>query len=346
MGDQKMAKHFRLPAEWERHEATWFSWPHDLETWPKHLGEVEVCYIDMIEALHQGEKVHILVNDLASEEHVADCLKERGITKNFFIHQIETDSIWIRDYGPIFTKHSSGQIALTDWTFNAWGNKYQKYKADNEIPAQLAKILKFQHFKIDMVLEGGSIEANGKGTLLTTEECLLNPNRNPFLNRQTIEQYLKDFLGVTKIIWLEKGIAGDDTDGHIDEVARFVGPNKILVGYEENPRALDYQAFQENWNRLKNATDQDEKPMELIPVPMPKKVEVSPTVLPTSYTNFYVGNSCVLVPIFGDPNDTKALGILKDLFPARTVIGIPAIALIYGQGAIHCVTQQEPIHAA
>ena len=334
---------FRMPAEWETHEATWLSWPRDLETWPR-LEEVEATYVEIIEQLHTGEKVHILVENAECEDRILKILRERGVTKNINSHVVDTDSIWIRDYGPMFISHANN-LSMINWSFNAWGRKYP-YQKDKLVPGKLAEILNIKQFKADLVLEGGSIELNGEGTLMTTEECLLNPNRNPGLRREQIEECLKDFLGARKIIWLGKGIEGDDTDGHIDEVARFVAPDKIVINTNQDANSYNHKVLKENWQRLQNETTPGGKCFQLIELPMPERIVSGKMTLPGSYTNFYIGNKCVLVPIFSDKKDTKALGILKDLFSDRNVVGIPAIPLIHGQGAIHCMTQQEPAHAA
>jgi len=336
---------YRMPAEWELHEATWLAWPHDQKTWPDQLDEIEAAYIEIIDYLHVGEVVRILVDNAQAEEEAAQKLKARGINRNVTFHKIETDSIWIRDYGPIFITREGGTLSSTNWLFNVWGGKYH-YSKDKQVASKLAQALNIKPFEADLILEGGSIDVNGQGTLLTTEECLLNPNRNPHLKRKQIEQYLKDFLNVKKIIWLGKGIEGDDTDGHIDEVARFVSADKIVVSVSQDPNSYNHQVLTDNWKRLEQETNQEGKKFQLTQLPMPTQIKTGKLTLPGSYTNFYIGNACVLTPIFGDQNDTRALGILKDLFPTRKVVGIPAIPLIYGQGAIHCMTQQEPSHAA
>ncbi len=336
---------FRMPAEWEPHAATWLAWPHDLETWPKQLEKVKAAYLEIIEQLHVGENVQILVDDRKTQDYVLQKLRQRGIIKNVGFHLVETDSIWIRDYGPIFVTESGGYLQITNWIFNAWGRKYDSYQKDNLVPDQIAKILNVRELKADLVLEGGSIEGNGLGTFMTTEECLLNPNRNPHLKRDEIEQRLKDFLGAKKIIWLEKGIEGDDTDGHIDEVARFVAADTVVMSVHHDLKSYNGQILKENWRRLKQETDQNGKPFKMIELPMPNQIHADKMILPASYANFYIGNKCVLVPTFNDPNDSTVLGIMKDLFPGRSVAGIQAVPLIHGQGAIHCITQQEPIHA-
>jgi len=333
---------YRMPAEWEHHKATWLAWPHDLETWPDQLAEVEDTYVQMIEQLYQGEEVHILVEDDKAREYVLEKLGQQGLAKNIFLHRIKTNSIWIRDYGPIFLIGTSGELILTNWEFNAWGKKYDSYESDNRVPEALSSIVKARELKTDIVLEGGSIDVNGLGTCVTTEQCLLNPNRNKTLSREKIEQCLKDFLGVRHFIWLKNGIAGDDTDGHVDDVARFVDSRTVVVSIEENPRDENFKTLRKNLGCLSESVDQDGNFLNVVHLPMPEKVEADGVRFPASYANFYIANKCVLVPIFRDKNDTKALGILKDLFPSRNVIGIPAIPLIYGQGAIHCITQPQP----
>lgn len=335
---------FRMPAEWEPHETTWLAWPHDLDTWPNQIEEIEALYVEIIQQLHVGEKINILVDNKQAEDNASRKLRARGITQNVFFHVIETNSMWIRDYGPTFVVNS-GSKSMIQWRFNAWGDKYP-YQKDQLVPSKVANILNVKSFEADLILEGGSIDINGDGILMTTEECLLNINRNPHLKKEQIEQSLKKFFGAKKIIWLRKGLEGDDTDGHIDEIARFVSPNKIIISTEHEANSYNQEVLAEDRKRLNNATDENGKPFEIIELPMPNKIKAGKLTLPASYANFYIANKCVLVPIFNDKNDTKALGILKDLFPGRNVVGIPAVTLIYGQGAIHCITQQEPAYAA
>ncbi|MBI1977156.1 MAG: agmatine deiminase family protein [Candidatus Omnitrophica bacterium] len=334
-------KGYRMPAEWEQHEATWLAWPHDLETWPREIVDLESTYVELIDYLHGGEKVHILVQDEEVEASMSGKLYQRGITKNVWLHVIETDSPWIRDYGPTFVI-KKGARALIRWKFNAWGEKYKPFHHDSSASKQMAKEVNVQEFRMEMILEGGSIDVNGQGTCLTTEECLLNPNRNPTLKRVEIEKHLENFLGIKHVIWLKKGIEGDDTDGHVDQVARFVNPTTMVAAYEEDSKDPNFSRLEENVRILTQACDQDGKKLNVVTIPMPDRVEHGGTRFPASYVNFYIANQYVFVPIFGDEQDTKALGILKSLFPSRMVVGIPAIPLIYGQGAIHCMTQQEP----
>ena len=352
---QKGSETCRMPAEWELHEATWLSWPHDQETWPRDLSELESVYLEMIQYLHTGEKVNILAEDKKSADAILKKLLARGISKNVFIHLIKTNSPWIRDYGPIFVG-KKGERIVTDWMFNAWGKKYAPFDQDDSVPERMSRLMNLEHFPVPMVLEGGSVEVNGLGTCITTKECLLHPNRNPNFppnkmadppfslaeRKKEIEKNLSEFLGSRNTIWLQGGIAGDDTDGHVDEVARFVDSHTIVAALEEDSLDPNHQVLKENRNLLSKAQDQDGNPFKIIDLPMPKPIERNQTRFPASYLNFYIANECVLVPVFGDKNDTKALGILKSLFSARMVIGIPAFPLVYGQGAIHCITQQEP----
>jgi agmatine deiminase len=335
---------FRMPAEWEKHEATWLAWPHNQNTWPgKRLGAVEEICLQIIEALLPGEKIHLLVNHQQEEDYALNLIRKRiENLKNLFVHQIPTINAWIRDYGPLFLKKGANEKAWCKWRFNAWGNKYEDHLQDNEVFEKNAELIPFKNFKIDMVLEGGSIEVNGSGTCLTSEQCLLNKNRNPELNRKEIEKNLKENLGLEHVIWVEGGIQGDDTDGHIDDTARFVNATTILAAYEEDPEDENSAILKKNWERLLKTKDQDGKKWNLIKLPMPGKIIEEGRRLPASYANFYIGNSAVLIPVYGDEKDEKAVGILKDFFPDRRIVPIPCRDLVFGSGAIHCITQQEP----
>ena len=335
-----------MPAEWELHEGTWISWPKNPDSFPKELlPNVEKAYVEMIRALSQNEKVNLLVDDPEEEKRILGILGSVGINSaNVLIHRIRTSDVWFRDYGPIFITRKNGagkDIAYTHWVFNAWGNKYDDLKADTNVPNQMPKE-GLQGFEVPMVLEGGSIDTNGKGTFLTTEQCLLNKNRNPSLSQSQIEKYLSDYLGASKIIWLKDGIEGDDTDGHVDDIARFVNANTVLCAFEENSNDPNSTALIANFNLLKNATDQDGNKLNVVPLPMPEPVIYNGIRLPASYSNFYIANNVVLVPIFGDKNDAKALDTISRFFQGRRVVGINCRALVYGFGALHCVTQQQP----
>ena len=336
-----------MPAEWHRHSATWLTWPKDPVTWPDRVPRVQEIFLRMISELAPYEKVNLLVDDEVTAASVRErCSPETMQTLR--LHQIQTVDSWIRDYGPNFLINQQAELAYNDWVFNAWGNKYDELKQDDAIPAKLEDLLRIPRFEPGIVLEGGSIEVNGEGVVLTTEQCLLNPNRNPRLNRNDIEQYLMDYLGVRKVLWLGEGIVGDDTDGHIDDIARFVAPGVVVCALEEDPQDANYELLQDNYKRLQLITDANDRPFEIVTLPMPGVVGGSSTSardlerLPASYANFYIANSVVLAPIFGHRNDERALEILQRLFPDRRVIGINCEPLVWGMGTIHCVTQQQP----
>ena len=336
---------YRMPAEWAPHRATWLSWPHNRETWPTQLETVQKLWVRMTQLLVPHEQVALLVNDERTGRDVAAQLKTAGVVmQNVSILQIPTVDVWMRDYGPTFLTGNDPQnpLAMNDWIFNGWGKKYVSYEEDDRIAKDIANLLKIPVFCHDVVLEGGSIEVNGAGTCLTTEQCLLNENRNPAMSRNEIEQFLGDALGVRRVIWLGEGIAGDDTDGHIDDIARFVNPTTIVCVVETKSRDVNYTCLQENYERLQGAKDQDGHPCSVVALPCPAPIVDHGARLPASYANFYIANEVVLVPIFDDPNDAEALGILQELFPDRRVLGLSAAALVAGLGAIHCVTQQEP----
>jgi agmatine deiminase len=336
---------YSMPAEWAPHRATWLAWPHSLETWPTDLNRVREVWTQMISALSAHERVYLLVNDELSERDVAARLKDaRAAMENVTLLQIPTVDVWMRDYGPTFvTRNFVDQpLAFNDWIFNGWGEKYKSYEDDDRVAREIARLLKVPVFDHTIVLEGGSIEVNGVGTCLTTEQCLLNKNRNPFLTPPEIEQWLRDSLGVDHVIWLGEGIVGDDTDGHIDDIARFVNPTTVVCIVEANSKDENYGFLQDNYERLKNARDQEGEKLSIVTLPCPNPIYYEGARLPASYANFYIANEVVLVPIFDDPKDAEALGILQDLFPDRKVIGLRCNEVVAGLGALHCVTQQEP----
>ena len=336
---------YRMPAEWEPHDATWLAWPHNAETWPQ-VAQVQTLYLQFIEALQSGETVHLLLPDDATAAQVRAMLQQRGaLSPQVALHIYPTVDAWLRDSGPIFvtsTATPAAPLAAVDWRYTAWGGKYPEMFADNAIPRYVADNLNIPRFEPGIVLEGGSIDVNGLGACLTTEQCLLNPNRNPHLQRRDIERYLLDYLGVRHTIWLGEGIAGDDTDGHIDDIARFVGPRTVVCALTDDPSDVNYAVLQDNYQRLRAARDQDGRPLDVAPLPMPAGVAAADEPLPASYANFYIGNGVVLTPIYNHPNDAVALRTLRDLFPTRRVLGLPCEPLVQGLGAIHCVTQQQP----
>jgi agmatine deiminase len=334
---------YRMPAEWEKHDAIWLSWPHDPNTFTSGVEKVEKTYLQIIKAIHQSEDVNLFVKNNTMKQKVAALLQQEKIDPGR-VHFFEFDyaDVWFRDYGPIFVKTPQGQLARVRWIFNSWGEKYVELLKDSQIPGVINGYMGSGCFEPGIVLEGGSIDVNGKGTLLTTEQCLLNPNRNPHLTKPKIEQYLTEYLGVTHFIWLKNGICGDDTDGHIDDLARFVNPTTIVCAFEEDPNDENYPILKENYDSLLNSTDQDGNPLTVVKLPMPRVVDDHNQRLPASYTNFYIGNTVVLVPTFGKPTDKPALDILQKLFPERRVVGINCFDLVHGLGTIHCISQQQP----
>ncbi len=334
-----------MPPEWAPHEATWLAWPHNPEAWHSQLNAVQDVWLEIARVLSLGEKVRLLIYNRESEKEVYQRLRTAGAAMDrVSLVQIPTVDIWIRDYGPTFVTRESGanRVAANRWVFNAWGEKYEAWLKDDSVASQVAEFLKVPLFESGLVLEGGSIEVNGRGACLSTEQCLLNPNRNPDRTHGEIEQSLLDHLGITHLIWLGHGVSGDDTDGHIDNLARFVNPTTVICAVEKDSKDENYTALQENYERLQGATDQDGEKIEVVPIPLPGPVKEDGIRLPASYANFYIANGSVLVPVYDHPNDSRALGILGSLFPDRKIVGIPCTALVYGLGAIHCMTQQEP----
>jgi agmatine deiminase len=328
-----------MPAEWEPHEATWLAWPHERTDWPGKFAPIPWVYGDIIRRLAQVEKVRILVEDAATEKSARRVLAKCAVNGNaveFIRHR--TNRSWTRDSCPIFVRNRQGQVAITNWIFNGWA-KYDNWRDDNRIPASLAKRLKMRQFEPGIVLEGGSIDGNGAGLLLTTEECLLSETvqvRNPGLSRADLEGYFADYLGIRRTIWLKRGIAGDDTHGHIDDLARFVDWNTVVTVVEDNQSEANYEPLRENLKLLR-ATG-----LRVVPLPMPKPVYFDGQRLPASYANFYIANGLVLVPVFNDPQDRVALNTLAKLFPTREVTGIYSGDLVLGLGTLHCMTMQQP----
>ena len=338
-----------MPAEWERHDGTWMSWPHDPLTFPNRIKKVESAYLKMILALSKNENINLFVTDLKMKERVRKLFKQKGIDLHKIrFHVWNYADVWFRDYGPVFVLNKEKkQIAFVHWIFNAWGEKYKDLMRDTQIPDIISDRLQLNNFRPGIVLEGGSVDVNGKGTILTTEQCLLNSNRNPHLSKDEIEKFLLNYFGASNIIWLKGGVAGDDTDGHIDNLARFVNPRTVLCAFEEDVNDENHAILKENYEVLLQSTDQDGKKLKVIKVPMPPAIRSTvrgeKTRLPASYLNFYVANKVVLVPTFKHKNDHKALKIIQNQFPGRKAIGIDCTDLIYGMGAIHCILQQQPL---
>ena len=340
---------YRMPAEWEPHAATWLAWPHEKTDWPGKFGPIPWVYADIVRRLAEVERVRILIQNTNAERAARRILRKAGADLSaveFFC--VPTNRSWTRDYGPIFVRNETGERAATNWRFNGWA-KYDDWKMDEAVNDKLASKLKWKMWRPEfrghpVVLEGGSIEVNGRGTLLSTEECLLCPvqARNPGLSREQLEGILHDYLGATNVLWLKHGIAGDDTHGHVDDLARFVNATTVVTVLEENPAEENYKPLQENYLLLREMKDQDGQPLQVETLPMPEPVFFDKQRLPPSYANFYIANRTVLVPTFSDPNDHVALTKLATLFPTRKIIGIPCLDLVLGLGTLHCMTQQEP----
>ena len=338
-----------MPAEWEPHAATWIGWPHNVTDWPGKLPPILWVYGEIVRKLAPGEVVRILVNSAIQQAHASRILKKVGVdlARVDFL-RFPTNRGWTRDFGPIFVRRSADPgLAIARFQFNAWA-KYNDWKKDAKIPERAAKRFKLPLIDGRIVLEGGSIDVNGRGTLITTEECLLDPKvqtRNPGMSRLELETVFRDTLGITNTLWLDKGIAGDDTHGHVDDLCRFVKPGTVVLCREENPKDVNYRPLAENRERLQGMHLEKGASIEVIDLPMPAPLYFDGVRLPASYANFYISNAAVLVPTFNDPKDRVALGILAELFD-RPTVGIHAVDLVWGLGTLHCLTQQEPIPAA
>lgn len=337
---------YRMPAEWEPHQAVWLSWPHKRESWPGKFETVEPVVASAVAALAGSELVRINVLDGGHEAHVARLLAAHGVDlAGVRFHRFPTNDAWCRDHGAIFVvRETDGrrELAATDWDYNAWGGKYPPFDRDVEIPRRMAEALGVPRFVGDMVLEGGSIDVNGAGVLLTTEQCLLNPNRNPHLTRPDIEARLREFLGVRTIWWLGDGIVGDDTDGHVDDLTRFVAEDTVVTVVEDDPGDANYPMLQENLERLRSLRMPDGRPLRIVTLPMPEPVVYEDQRLPASYANFYIGNAVVLQPTFNCPRDRAAVETVQRCFPTRRVVGIDCTDLVWGLGTFHCLSQQVP----
>ena len=339
-----------MPAEWQPHAATWLAWPHEPSDWPGKTAPIPWVFTEIVKHLHRREHIHILVNDESKEKAARRCLAKAGVNfTQVSIHRWPTDRVWIRDSGPTFVLDSRGKKRLLDWHFNAWA-KYDNWQHDDALPGYVATKLKLPIVtptakRKPFVLEGGSIDVNGCGTLLTTEECLLSPiqARNPHLTQAEIEKVLCQHLGLTKILWLDKGITGDDTHGHVDDLARFIDARTVVTIVEPNPADPNHKPLADNLHRLQSMTDQDGQSLRIVTLPMPAPVYFSGQRLPASYANFYIANQQVLVPTFNDPLDRVALNTLAELFPDREVTGIDCSDLVLGLGTLHCMTQQQPL---
>ena len=340
---------YRMPAEWEPHEATWLAWPHNRDDWPGKFASISWVYCELVRLLARHESVRVLVRDEGEERTARRRLREAAVRlENVEFFHCPTNRSWLRDTAPLFVKNAAGDVAATNWRFNAWA-KYDDWQLDDAVADYIAAQLGLSEWRPErlgrrLVLEGGSIDVNGRGTLLTTEECLLSPvqARNPGLSREGIEEALREYLGAAKVLWLKSGIAGDDTHGHVDDVARFVSPDTVALVSESNSRDENYRALAENAELLQGMTSQDSRKLNIVKLPMPQPVVFKGQRLPASYANFYIANRQVLVPTFNDPNDRVALGILAELFPDREVMAVFSRDLVWGLGTIHCATQQQP----
>jgi agmatine deiminase len=344
---------YRMPAEWEPHQATWLAWPHNPEDWPGKFAPIPWLYAEIVRLLAARERVHLIVENVAAEKRVRSMLRRAGadLGKVDF-HQWPTDRGWTRDSGPIFVRDGAGKLAITNWQFNGWA-KYDDWKLDTQLPGRVTELLGLPTWQPSIqnengakriVLEGGSIDVNGAGLMLTTEECLLSmvQQRNPGVGRERLEKVFLDYLGVDQVIWMNRGIAGDDTHGHVDDITRFAGVDTIITAVEPNTKDPNHQPLAENLARLRAARTPQGKQFTIVELPMPRPVIFRGQRVPASYANFYLANGVVLMPTFHDANDRVALNILGHAFPQREVIGVHSVDLIWGLGALHCMTQQQP----
>jgi agmatine deiminase len=336
---------YYFPAEFEPHVATWLSWPHKEASWPGKIQTIYLYYVQFIKELTQGETVKINVNDEAMKNFALKYLLSVDVDLNkveFFFHP--TNDAWCRDHGPAFLINPKAQHKkiIVDWNYNAWGNKYPPYDLDDVIPTSIAKHYHIPVYHPCIIMEGGSVEFNGKGTILTSTACLLSPNRNPHLSKNQIEDYLRNYYGMEQVLWIDEGIIGDDTDGHIDDTVRFVNEDTVIAVVEENKNDGNYELLQRNLKQLKAMRLLNGKQLNIIEIPMPDEVVYEDQRLPASYANFYIANHSVIVPTYRCNKDEKALQVIQDCFPERKVTGIDSTDLIWGLGSFHCLSQQEP----
>lgn len=349
---------YRMPAEWEPHEATWIAWPHNRDDWPGKFAPIPWVYAEIVRLLSRAERVNIVVEGRKAKERAAEALDANGVgLDRIEFVKAPTDRVWLRDTGPTFLVNDrvgedGARVAAVDWRFNGWA-KYDNYRDDNRLARQVVRRLGLRRWVprveadgqlVRVVLEGGAIDVNGRGTLLTTEECLLGEiqARNPLLDRAALERVFADYLAATHVIWLGKGIVGDDTHGHVDDLARFVDPRTVVTVVETRESDPNFEPLQDNWRRLQEARDQDGEPLRVVKLPMPRPVTFEGDRLPASYANFYIANGLVLVPTFNDPADREALNTLAALFPGSEVVGVHAVDLVLGLGTLHCLSQQQP----
>lgn len=333
-----------MPAEWEPQEAIWLSWPHNLETWPGQFRPIPGVYAEIVRHISRFQEVRINCAARLQDRARRLCARAGADMARVAFFDHPTNDAWCRDHGPIFVKNDrTGEVAVTDWAYNAWGDKYPPYDLDNQIPPRIARKLNLRRFESDMVLEGGSIDVNGRGLLLTSEQCLLNKNRNPHLTREQIEQNLKDYLGISDVLWVGDGIIGDDTDGHIDDITRFFKADGFVTCVERNKRDPNHAILEENLERLRGFRTPAGKRFSIVELPMPKPFSFRKQLVPASYANFLIINGAVLVPQFRQPRrDAEAREIIGACFPGRELVGIDCYHLIWGLGTLHCISQQQP----
>ena len=336
---------YYFPAEFAPHVATWLSWPHKEASWPGKIHSIFPSYAQFIKELVKGEDVKINVANTAMQQFATQTLEKAGVELSrvqFFLHP--TNDAWCRDHGPAFLVNPSAAQpkAIVDWGYNAWGDKYPPYDLDDVIPTLIARHYNYPVYYPGIVMEGGSVEFNGAGTVLTSTACLLNPNRNPHLNQAQIEEYLRAYYGVEQVLWVDEGIVGDDTDGHIDDTVRFVNEDTVLTVVETNRSDENYSLLQQNLKQLKSMRLSNGKQLNIVEIPMPEPLSYEGQRLPCSYANFYIANQSVIVPVFNSKNDDKALQLIEECFPGRQVIGIDSTDIIWGLGSFHCLSQQEP----
>jgi len=336
---------YYFPAEFAPHVATWLSWPHKEESWPGKIQAIYPYYCSFIEELTKSEKVCININDRLMRDFAIECLNEEGINLSnieFFFHP--TNDAWCRDHGPAFliNPNATQKKVIVDWNYNAWGNKYPPFDLDDVVPTLVAKHYNIPVYYPGIIMEGGSVDFNGKGTVMTSTCCLLNKNRNPQLNQKEIEEYLLNYYGMEQVLWVDEGIVGDDTDGHIDDTVRFVNEDTVITVVEENKNDENYKLLQDNLKQLKKMRLLSGKQLNIVELPMPDEIIYNDQRLPASYANFYIANKSVIVPTYRSVNDDRAVEIIRQCFPDRETVGIDSTEIIWGLGSFHCLSQQEP----
>lgn len=342
---------YRLPAEWEPHGATWLVWPQNASDWPGKFQKIKLVYREIVSHLSESEKVRIIVAPGEERKRAETFLKKESVDlTNVRFYECFTDRSWIRDSGPFFVEEGSGKLSVLDFGFDGWG-KYPDWEKDNQVPGFIAEALCLDsespiHLERKVVLEGGSVDVNGEGSLVTTKQCLLSTDkqtRNPSFEKKDYETIFSEYLGATNVLWLNGGIEGDDTNGHVDDICRFTAPGAVVLCMEDNPEDPNYHPLHENLEILQDIRVEDGGKIEIIPLPMPSPLFFDGERLPATYANFYISNEKILVPTYNDPRDRKALGILSELFPAKSVVGVDCVDLAWGFGAIHCMTKEQPV---